>query len=95
MARPMAVADRHCSSVPCGTVKWAVLLIHRRVYALELPPSSGMPWRTRWLLSNDLDENALSAAAIELAVKDLFPRAEIETAFGDRDHNLAPHDLTL
>ncbi len=35
------------------------------------------------------------AIAVEFAVEDLLPRAEIEFAFGDRDDDVAAHDLTL
>ena len=46
-------------------------------------------------LPNDLDQHALSAAAVEFAVEDLFPRAEIEFAFGDGDDDFAAHDLAF
>src|SRR5258705_1622644 len=44
---------------------------------------------------DDLDQHALLAAAVELAVEDLLPRAEVELAAGDRHDRLAPHDLAL
>jgi hypothetical protein len=47
------------------------------------------------LFADDLYQRAFSAAAVELAVKDLFPRAEIEFAFGDGDDDFATHDLAL
>ena len=37
----------------------------------------------------------LSPAAVEFAVEDLFPRAEIEFAFGDGDDDFAAHDLAF
>lgn len=46
-------------------------------------------------LPNDLDQRALTAQAVEFAVEDLFPRAEIEFALRDRDHDLAAHDGAL
>ena len=33
--------------------------------------------------------------AVELAVEDLLPRAEVELAVGDRDDDFAAHDLAL
>ena len=47
------------------------------------------------LLANDFYENTLFAFAIEFAVKDLFPGAEVELAFGDGDDHFAAHDLAL
>ncbi len=32
-------------------------------------------------------------AAVEFAVEDLFPRAEVEFVGGDRDHNFTAHNL--
>lgn len=45
------------------------------------------------LFPDDLDENPLPAPAVELPVKNLFPRAEVEFAVGDGHHHFAPHDL--
>jgi hypothetical protein len=46
--------------------------------------------RRRWhrdvgLVAHNLDQRAFLATAVELAVEDMFPRAEIEFAFGDGD----------
>jgi hypothetical protein len=46
-------------------------------------------------VSNDLDEDPLLSSAVEFAVEELFPRAEIQFAGRDRDHDFAAHDLTL
>ena len=46
-------------------------------------------------LTDDLDEHPLVAAAVELSVEDLLPRAEVETAVSHRDDHLASHDLAL
>src|SRR5216684_5364799 len=46
-------------------------------------------------LPQHLDQHALVAAAVEFAVEDLLPRAEVELAARDRDHHLAAHDLPL
>src|SRR5690606_3277155 len=43
----------------------------------------------------NLDEDALAAAAVELEVEDLFPGAEVELAVGDGDHDFAAHDLAF
>ena len=51
--------------------------------------------RSELLVSDDFHERAFSAAAIELAIEDLFPRAEIEFAFGNGDDDFAAHDLPL
>jgi hypothetical protein len=47
------------------------------------------------LFSNDLDQHSFSPSAVEFAVENLFPRSEIQFAFGDRDDNFTAHDLTL
>ena len=47
------------------------------------------------LLPDDLHQDALSSAAIELTVEDLFPRAEVELALGDGHDDLAAHDLAF
>ena len=46
-------------------------------------------------LSYYLDQPSLFSSAVEFAVENLFPRAEIQFAFGDRNDNFAAHDLTL
>ncbi len=50
---------------------------------------------SRTLLANNFHQGALSPAAVEFAVEDLFPGAEIEFAFGDGDDDFAAHDLAL
>src|SRR5262249_44140621 len=47
------------------------------------------------LFSDDLDQHSLGPPAVELAVEDLLPRAEVELALGYRHHDLAAHDLAL
>ena len=47
------------------------------------------------LISNYFDEHSLAPAAVEFAVENLFPRPEVQFAFGDRDDDFAAHDLTL
>ena len=42
-----------------------------------------------------LDQHALLAASVELAVEDLLPGAEVELPVGDRHDHLAAHDLPL
>ncbi len=38
--------------------------------------------------ADDLDENPFSSSAVKLAIKNLFPRAEIELAFCDSHHRI-------
>jgi hypothetical protein len=68
--------------------------------------TSGRNWLCAWkgneissgsrtLLADDFDEGAFSAAAIEFAVENLFPRPEVEFAVGDGDDNFAAHDLAF
>ena len=52
----------------------------------------------RWLVSlfpDDLHQHPLRPAAVELAVEDLLPRAEVELALGDGHDDLPAHDLPL
>src|SRR2546423_13687184 len=53
------------------------------------------PALLHWSLPNNLYKDALFPAAVEFAVEDLFPRAEIELAGGDRDYHFAAHDLAF
>src|SRR5438445_813774 len=50
-------------------------------------------WRRASSLADDFHEHALAAATVEFAVKDLFPRAEVELSVRDRDDDLPPHHL--
>src|ERR1041385_3907895 len=45
--------------------------------------------------SNNFHQRAFAPAAIKLAVEYLFPRPEVEFAFGDGHDDLAPLDLPL
>ena len=47
------------------------------------------------LLPNDLYQHPLPPPPVKLAIENLFPRAEIEFAFGDADDDLAAHDLAF
>ncbi len=47
------------------------------------------------LLADDFYKYAFLPPAVEFAVKDLLPRAEVELAVGDGNHDLAAHDLAL
>src|SRR5438067_13583995 len=46
-------------------------------------------------IPDDLHQDPLLPAPVELPVEDLLPGAEIELSFGDGDHYLAAHDLPL
>ena len=43
--------------------------------------------------TNNFHQHTLSSSSIKFAVEDLFPRAEVELPFGDRDDDFAAHDL--
>jgi hypothetical protein len=47
------------------------------------------------LFPNDFYQHTLSAPAVEFTVKNLFPRPEIELAFGYADDYLAAHHLAF
>jgi hypothetical protein len=47
------------------------------------------------LFPNHLNQDPFSSATIELAVKDLPPRSEIQLAFGDGDDDFPAHNLPL
>src|SRR5215471_21576428 len=56
--------------------------------------ASHAAWRSA-LFANDLDQHALAAPSVELAIKNLLPRTEVEFTRRDRDHNLPPHNLAF
>ena len=47
------------------------------------------------LFADHFYEDAFRTATVEFAIKDLFPRAEIELPFGDGHDNFAAHNLPL
>ncbi len=47
------------------------------------------------LFADDFDERPFLPAAIELAVKNLFPRTEVQFSGSDRHYHLAPHNLAF
>ena len=49
----------------------------------------------RGLLSDDFNEHAFATSSVEFTVENLFPRPEIQFAFGDRDNDFPAHDLTF
>jgi hypothetical protein len=52
-------------------------------------------WSGAESFSNNFDQGPFSPAAIEFAVKDLFPGTKIEFSFGDGHDHFAPHDLAF
>ena len=48
-----------------------------------------------FLFTDDLHENPLAPTSVELTVKYLFPRTEVECASRDRHNNFAAHHLSL
>src|SRR5207247_10520670 len=63
------------------------------------PPSlspvreAGIPRTGFRSFSNDLHQHSLASPAIELTVKDLLPRTEIQFTVADRHHDFASHYL--
>ena len=53
------------------------------------------PPRQLSLLSDYLNQHPFAPTAVEFTVENLFPRSEIQFAFGDRDDHFAAHDLTF
>ena len=47
------------------------------------------------LLSDNLDQHAFTAIAVELAVEDLLPGTEVQPALGNSDDDLPAHDGAL
>jgi hypothetical protein len=47
------------------------------------------------LLSDYFHQHSLAPSAVEFAVENLFPRAEVQFAFGDCNDDFPAHDLTL
>src|SRR5271166_4565337 len=47
------------------------------------------------LFANDLDQYALAATSVELAIEDLLPGTEVEFARRNRHHDLPAHDLAF
>jgi hypothetical protein len=47
------------------------------------------------LIADDLDQHALAATAVELAIKNLLPGTEVEFARRNCDHDLSSHDLAF
>src|SRR5262245_56439415 len=77
--------------------RWAVPTLRRprRPHRRNPPMSGPFSYRSRVSLAEDLDQDSLRPAAVELAVEDLLPGAEVELAVGDGDDDLAAHDLPL
>jgi hypothetical protein len=46
-------------------------------------------------LPDDLNQHLLVSIAVEFAIEDLLPRAEVEATAGDGEDDLAAHDLSL
>src|ERR1700732_1809557 len=49
----------------------------------------------RGSFANDLYQNAFAAPSIELTVKDLFPRSEVELPAGDCNDHFPSHERSL
>ena len=93
-----ASMSQFVAKLRAGGMKDSTLACHLRGLAV------GLHWAKRLgllatlplgLLAEDLDEHAFRAAAVELAVEDLLPRAEIELPAGNRHDDFPAHDLPL
>jgi hypothetical protein len=60
---------------------------------LQMPLPGGLGCLA--LFADDLDQHALAAPSVELAIKNLLPRTKVEFTRRDCDYNLPPHDLAL
>ena len=67
----------------------------RRFDPPPTPPCQGGGSCQKPVLSDDLDQHALPPSAVELAVEDLLPRAEIQLPIHYRYHHLPPHHLAF
>src|SRR5579875_2271699 len=65
----------------------------RRAWRAPGPRPQPRPVPT--LLADNLHQDALGPATVELTVEDLFPWSEVEGASRNRHHDLAAHDLAL
>src|SRR5205823_12668268 len=87
--------DRH-DLLAAGDAPFELALEVASPPRLELPlplrPGHG---RSVDLLADRLEQDALAPPAVELGVEDLLPRAEVEAAVGDREHDLVGHELAL
>src|SRR5271163_1792107 len=63
--------------------------------SVPLPQKSFTLCATVVLVADDFQEDFFGPVAVEFAVEDLFPWAEVELAVGDGDDDLAAHDLPL
>src|SRR5262245_48111631 len=63
---------------------------YRSIYSANGNP----PWMA-CSLPNDFYQHPFAPPAVELTVKNLLPRTEVELAVGDRDDHFAPHHLPL
>src|SRR5437867_1286118 len=67
----------------------------RRAPPSPRSPRGPFPPRLPRSLADDLDEHALLAPPVELAVENLLPRPEIELPLRHRHDHLPSHDLAL
>src|ERR1035441_4803713 len=78
--------------------RWATRTPQTRESARRSRPDARAPIQAlarSLLFPNDLDQSTFLAPAIELAIKNLLPRSEVELAVRNRDHHLPPHHLPL
>src|SRR5580765_4588936 len=85
--RSFAKFSFHCKNIPA---------IDARVNApRELRYTAARDRGLQKLFTDDFYQHTLAPPAVELTVKNLLPRTEVELAVGDRDDHFAPHHLPL
>src|SRR5215471_6376204 len=62
------------------------MLLHRKPRITHFYPK---------LFSDNFHQHPFAPSTVELAIENLLPRAEIEFAVGNGDHNFAPHHLSF
>ena len=71
------------------------LLVGKQLAELLMWPSPSRRHGRLRLLADDFYQHSFLATAVELAIENLFPRTEVESSLGDRDGDVAPHNLAL
>src|SRR5262245_57608847 len=80
--------------MPSSTIRFNIALAPDNLRARSVS-GTGRAVDAAASLPDDLDEHPLGAVAVELAVEDLLPGAEVELPPGDRHDDLPAHDLAL
>src|SRR5262245_34919468 len=73
----------------------ALLTVESTTLLGACPPRRATLLGINRLVADRLQDHALAAAAVELGVEDLLPRAEIEPSVRDRKYDLVGHQVPL